>query len=339
MSNIDDVLKNLNPKIAGAFIKASDAEIKRFSTPSLGINLHIGGIVEGGWTVLYGNRGSGKTAFALQCVAEAQRVGKSVAWFDVEKNFSPQWAQKLGVTNPEEILIDRSTISISSFADKAVALVAAGVDLIVVDSISQLLPQSYFEDPKDKKSETLKDLANTGQIGTFSKNIGQAINMISSVNQHASIIVISQVRNNIGTYTSKGFQGGLALEHAASTTIKLWRTPSDFIEEDVQVSEELLIKKPVGCTVNWYIEKNRGPGMNSSGSYDLYNDGDFCGIDKYSEIINYGLVTGDVRKSAAWYYIGDTSFQGKAKTVKFLRQNPDIANSIEKSLNEKMGKK
>lgn len=327
MSTIEEVLARLNPKTAQSFRIASEIEVELLPTPSLGLNMAITGLRYGGFTVLYGNRGSGKTLFALQAVREAQREGKTVAWLDVEKNFSPSWARRLGV-NPDTMVVDNKTISIAGMADKGVELIQAGIDVLVIDSISALLPQSFFEDPKDGKEE-IKGLAQTGQIGTFSKNMGQAINMLNAVNENTAIIMISQVRNNIGSYgASISFMGGKAVEHAASTVLKLWRTPSDVIEDEVHVGDGLLMKRPVGAPVTWTVEKNRGSGMGESNSYDLYTAGDTPGIDLTGEVVTYGVEYGVIKKGGAWFTIGDERFQGRKNTIKYLRDNPDIQEKI-----------
>lgn len=327
MSSIEDVLSRLNPKTAQLFRIASEVEVELLPTPSLGLNMAIEGLRYGGFTVLYGNRGCGKTLFALQAAAEAQKQGKTVAWMDVEKNFNPHWARRLGV-DPDKMIIDDRTISVASMANSAVDLLQAGVDVLVIDSISQLLPQSYFEDPKNGKEE-IKGLAETGQIGTFSKNMGQAINMMNAVNQHAAIIMISQVRNNIGSYgASISFMGGKAVEHAASTVLKFWRTPSDALEVEVHVGDGLLLKRPAGAPVTWTVEKNRGSGMGMSNTYDMYTAGDQIGIDLTGEIVTYGVEYGVIKKGGAWFTVGEERFQGRTKVIDYLRENPDIQEKI-----------
>jgi recombination protein RecA len=327
MSTIEEVLARLNPKTAQSFRIASKIENELLPTPSLGINMAIGGLGYGRFTVLWGNKGSGKTLLSLGCAAQAQKQGKTVAWMDVEKNFEPSWARKNGV-NPDLMIVDNQTISVAGMADKACDLITSGIDVLVIDSISQLLPQSFFEDPKNGKEE-LKGLSETGQIGTFSKNLGQAINMMNSVNQHTAIIIISQIRNKIGNNgAAMTFMGGYALEHAASTVIKSWRTPSEVIESEVHMGDGMLLKRPVGYPATWTIDKNRGPGMKMSNTYNVYTGGDFIGIDLSDEIVTYGVEFGIIKKGGAWYHIGDDKFQGKDKIVKYLRDNPDIQEKI-----------
>lgn len=324
-------LAGLNPKVAKSFRRASLIENELLPTPSLGLNMAIGGIGYGRFTTLYGNRGCGKTLLAMGLVREAQQQGKICAWVDVEKNFDPVWARRLGV-DPDRMVVDNTTISIAGTTDKARDLIVDGVDLLVIDSISQLLPQSYFEDTKDGKGQgEIKDLYQTGQIGTFSKNIGQMVNILSAVNTKTAIIIISQVRNQIGSYgASIGFMGGKALEHVSSTTLKLWRTPSDVIEREIHVGDGLLLKKPVGAPVTWTVEKNRGSGMNESNKYDLYTAGDFVGIDLAGEVVTYGVEYGIIKKGGAWYTIPgvDKPQQGDKKAAACLRDNPDILEKV-----------
>lgn len=330
MTNIEQILSRLNPKTAEAFRIASQVENHLLPTPSLGLNIAIKGLGYGRQTTLWGNRSGGKTMFCLMAAAQAQKEGKSVAWIDAEKNFDKSWARRLGV-DTDEMIISKIT-SIADMADAGYDLMKEGIDVLVVDSVSALLPQSFFED----KGE-MKPLANTGQIGTFSKNLGTALNMFNRVNEHTALILISQVRTNI---TQTGGvpipMGGIALQHMNSTQIKLWANPN--IKEAIKgevTNGDLVFERPVGRKTIWTVEKNRGPGMNMTGEYDLYFAGDFVGIDVVGEILDYGVEVGAVRKGGAWLYIGEEKFQGRPAAVKYLRQNTDIKEKIYQEILEK----
>ena len=338
MTHIEELLAKLNPKTAAAFRVASEVENELLPTPSLGLNMAIGGFGYGRQTTIWGNRSGGKTLMCLQTAANAQRDGKGVAWIDAEKNFDKKWATRLGV-NTDEMAVSTIT-SVADMADAGFDLIKAGFDVLVVDSISVLLPQSYFEDAKDTKGGgEMKALANTGQIGTFSKNIGTALNMFNNINQHTAIILISQVRNQIGSYgASLTPMGGMALQHMNSTQIKLWSNPN--IKEakmgDVQVGD-IIIKKPIGREVTWTVEKNRGPGMNMSNTYDLYFGGPNVGIDLASEIANFGIEYGIIKKAGNWLTYGEMEkgLNGKPAFVKYLHANPEIQEKIYMEIMEK----
>jgi recombination protein RecA len=62
------------------------------------------------------------------------------------------------------------------------------------------------------------------------------------------------------------------------------------------------------------------------------------GISREGSLIDMGVEQGILRKSGAWYtYEGDQLGQGKENARKFLLENPDVANEIEKKIKEKLG--
>jgi recombination protein RecA len=272
--------------------------------------------------MIWGNRSGGKTLFCLGLAANAQKEGKSVAWIDAERNYDPEWAKRHGVDS-DRVLWSPVT-SIADMADAGHDFIKAGVDLMIVDSISTLLPQSYFVEGE------MKSLADTGQIGTFSKNMGQAVNMFNRVNEHTALVLISQVRNSIGTYgAALTPMGGKAVEHMNSLQIKLWSNPSEKEAIMGKIKQgDLIMQKPVGRPVTWTVEKNRGPGMNESNRYDMYFKGDFVGVDRVGEVVDFGVELGLVKKGGAWYTIGDEKFQGRNSVVQYLRDNPDVEERI-----------
>ena len=331
MSDIDDILARLNPKTAASFRKASELETEKLYTPSLGINLAIGGLRYGQIHTLWGNRSSGKSLFCLGLVKEAQKEGKTVAWIDAEKNFEKPWAEKNGV-NTDDMIISQ-VASIADMADGVVDLINNGIDLVVVDSMSVLLPQSFFEDGE------MKGLAKTGQIGTFAKNYAQALNMINNLNEKTCVVMISQLRNKISTYgASKELMGGEAAEFINSTIIKFWSPPS--VKETIMGKihkGDLILTRPVGRPVTWTVNKSRGPGMHQSNAYDLYFAGDNIGIDLTGEVVDYGVEFGVIAKGGAWYTIGEERLQGRPKVIQYLKENPEVQERLYLELLAKVG--
>jgi recombination protein RecA len=62
------------------------------------------------------------------------------------------------------------------------------------------------------------------------------------------------------------------------------------------------------------------------------------GISREGSLIDMGVEHGFVRKSGAWYtYEGDQLGQGKENARQFIRDNPDLADEIEKKIKEKLG--
>ena len=62
------------------------------------------------------------------------------------------------------------------------------------------------------------------------------------------------------------------------------------------------------------------------------------GISREGSLIDMGIEQAILRKSGAWYtYEGDQLGQGKENARRFLKENPDVANEIEKRIKDKLG--
>ena len=156
----EDILSKLDPKTRQRIQLAQDVNAVRQQTPSIGLNLALkGGLGYGRQILVWGNKSAGKSSFCLQMIAQAQKEGKVCAWIDSESSYSADWADRLGVDSSQ--LIYSSAKTINDMVDVAVQLIEAEVDIIVVDSISALLPAIYFE----KDGSELKNLQDTKQIG------------------------------------------------------------------------------------------------------------------------------------------------------------------------------
>ena len=154
--DMESVLSQLDPKLRKKITSASGIEVYKQKTPSIGLNNALkGGLAYGRQILIWGNKSAGKSSFCLQMIGEAQKEGKICAWIDAEQSFDPEWAKKLG-TDPEKLIYSQAR-TVNDMVDVATQLMSAGADIIVVDSISALLPAIYFE----KDSSDLKQLENT----------------------------------------------------------------------------------------------------------------------------------------------------------------------------------
>ena len=213
-------------------------------------------------------------------IAEAQKNGKTCAWIDAEASYDQGWAEKLGVDSSKLIYSPAKTIN--DMVDVATQLMEANVDLIVVDSISALLPAIYFE----KDSTELKKLEDTKQIGAEAKDMTHAVKMLNYANKNTLLVLISQQRNQFGSmHASHIPTGGMAVKFFSSTVIKLWSSEAEAnaIKAGVQVGDKVLEQK-VGRPVNWIIDYNKLGPPNRAGLYDFYYAG--MNLD-YSRVVEY----------------------------------------------------
>ena len=217
--------------------------------------------------------------------------------------------------------------------DVAQQLMEAGIDIIVVDSISALLPAIYFE----KDSSDLKKLEDTKQIGAEAKDMTHAVKMLNYANKNTLLVLISQQRNQFGSmHASHIPTGGMAVKFFSSTVIKLWASEADAnaIKSGIQVGDKIIEQK-VGRPVNWIIDYNKTGPMGLSGQYDFYFQGEKVGVDSVGEVLDVAEMMGIVQKGGAWYTVNGERFQGRAKAVEYLRENPDVAEKIKGEVYDK----
>lgn len=323
---MEEILARLDPKTRKRVQSATEVEIEKQPTPSLSLNVGLkGGFGYGRQVLVWGNKSAGKSSFCLQMIGEAQKNGKVCAWIDSEQSYSPEWAEQLGVDS--EKLIYSPAKTINDMVDVGVDLMKAGVDIIVVDSISALLPAIYFE----KDGSELKELQDTKQIGAEAKDMTHAVKMLNYANENTLLILISQQRNSFGSMHATHIPtGGMAVKFFSSTIVKLWSSEAEAnsIKDKIAVGDRLIEQK-VGRPVNWNIDYNKTGPQFVGGSYDFYFQGEHVGVDKVADLVDVAELMGIIERGGAWYTILDQRLQGRAKVVEYVRSNPEVFDTLE----------
>ena len=323
--SLDDILAKLDPKTRNRVQSAVDVQVHKQPTPSIGLNMALkGGLAFGRQILVWGNKSAGKSSFCLQMIGMAQKEGKTCAWIDAEHSYDPAWAETLGVDS--EKLIYSPAKTVNDMVDVATKLMEAEVDIIVVDSISALLPAIYFE----KDGNELKDLQDTKQIGAEAKDMTHAVKMLNYANKNTLLVLISQQRNQFGSmHASHIPTGGMAVKFFSSTVIKLWSSEAEAnaIKAGIKVGDKIIEQK-VGRPVNWIIDYNKVGPPNLSGQYDFYYQGETIGVDSVGETLDVAEMCGVVEKGGAWYTVAGERLQGRAKAVQYLRDNPEVVETL-----------
>jgi recombination protein RecA len=330
--SLEDIMAKLDPKTRARVQSAQNVQVHKQLTPSIGLNVALkGGLGYGRQVLVWGNKSAGKSSFCLQMIALAQQEGKTCAWIDAEASYDQQWAEQLGVDSSSLIYSQAKTVN--DMVDVGVKLMEAGVDVIVVDSISALLPGIYFE----KDGNEMKDLQDTKQIGAEAKDMTHAVKMLNYANKNTLLVLISQQRNQFGSmHASHIPTGGMAVKFFSSTVIKLWSSEAEAnaIKAGVQVGDKI-IEQRVGRPVNWIIDYNKLGPPNLSGQYDFYYQGESLGVDRIGETLDVAEMYGLIEKGGAWYTINGERFQGRAKAVAYLRENPEVSGKLIGEINAK----
>jgi recombination protein RecA len=325
LTTIDEALALLDPKIRKRLSTGVGIKTELQPTPSAGLNRALGGgFPYGRQVLLWGSKSSAKSSLCLQMIGMAQKEGKLCAWVDAEMSYDEEWAKKLGVDTSQ--LIYSEARSINDMVDVGVALLHAGVDIIVIDSISSLLPAVYFE----KDSNELKSLDQTKQIGAMSKDLSHAWLMLNYANNRekpALIIAISQARNNIqATYTQAAPTGGLTTQFMSSTIVKLFSSGSDSQAIKAKIkSGDKLIEQKIGRKVRWEVLNSKTSAPGDSAEYDFYYRGPMIGIDSVGDLVDTAEMLGFVTRTGAWYQLDDgTKLQGREAFISKVREDSNL---------------
>jgi recombination protein RecA len=332
--SVEEVIAQLNPKLRKNILVGDAVPKTEYaSTPSYGLNRALnGGLPYGRQVLIWGSKSSAKSSLCLQTIGIAQKEGKVCAWIDAEMSYDKDWAEKLGVDTSKLIVSQARTIN--EMVDVGVSLIEAGVDIIVIDSITSLLPAIYFE----KDSSELKQLENTKQIGAESRDFSNAWKMLNYANNKVKptlLILISQSRNNINAmYTSQQPTGGQATKFYSSTVIKLFSSESDnqALKGKIYVGDKAIEEK-VGRKVRWELQFSKTSPAFQSGEYDFYFRGDTVGIDWIADLVDTAELMGIVERTGAWYILPDGSkVQGRDAFINRVREDLDLQDMIKNKI-------
>lgn len=321
-------LAKLDKDTRKKFLDAHELEVKKIETPSLGLTQALGGgFGFGRQVMLWGSKGAGKSTFCLELVREAQRRGMSCAWFDAEKSYDPAWAARLGVDN-DNILVSQKT-GVDDVTASGVKLLEAEIDLIVVDSISAILPLAFFD-----KTGELSAVSDSKQIGAHARDLSVMSNQWNSVNKDTLIVLISQHTIDLsGQYASFKPMGGERVKFNSSQIVRLQGSEAvaDQIKAEVQHGD-YLYTEAIGRPVTWTVNNNKLGPQKATGEYNFYYQGDKLGVDQVDETVTLAVAAGIIKKSGAWFTVEGQQIQGKAKVVEFCKDNPLYLKELEATL-------
>ena len=302
----------------GSVMKLGDAErmqVEVIPTGCLNLDfaLGVGGLPKGRIIEIYGPESSGKTTLALHTVAEAQKAGGIAAFIDAEHALDPVYARALGVD------IDNLYVAQPDNGEQALdiceALVRSGaIDIVVIDSVAALVPKAEIEG----------DMGDS-HVGLQARLMSQALRKLAGVisKTNAVAIFINQLREKVGVMygNPEVTTGGKALKFYASVRIDIRKSES--IKDGSEV---------VGNRVKIKVVKNKvAPPFRSCVVDMLYGQG----ISRAGEVLDRAVEQDLIVKSGAWYsYKGQRIGQGRDNARKFLEDNPEIFDEIEKIIRE-----
>ena len=264
---------------------------------------------------IYGPESSGKTTLTLHVIAEMQKTGGTAAFVDAEHALDPQYAEKLGV-NIDELLVSQPDNGEQALEITDMLVRSGAVDIVVVDSVAALTPKAEIEG----------DMGDS-HMGLQARLMSQALRKLTANIKRSNtlVIFINQIRMKIGVMfgSPETTTGGNALKFYSSVRLDIRRIGA------IKKGDEI-----VGNETKVKVVKNKvSPPFKLAHFEILYGEG----ISHEGELIDLGVEHKLIEKAGAWYsYNGDKIGQGKEKVRLFLKENPDIANTIEQALRDKL---
>ena len=279
--------------------------------------LGVGGLPRGRIVEIYGPESSGKTTFALHCIAEAQKLGGTAAFIDAEHALDPVYAQKLGV-DINELYVSQPDNGEQAL-DICEALVRSGaIDIVVIDSVAALVPKAEIEG----------DMGDS-HVGLQARLMSQALRKLAGVisKTNAIAIFINQLREKVGVMygNPEVTTGGRALKFYASVRIDVRR-----IEALKNGSES------VGNRTRAKVVKNKVAPPFREAEFDImYGEG----ISRTGELVDLGVKLDLVQKSGSWFSMGETRIgQGRDAAKRYLQENPEVAEKLEADIRKNFDK-
>jgi recombination protein RecA len=291
--------------------------IETISSGSIGLDLAlgVGGYPRGRIVEIFGPESSGKTTLAIHALAETQKAGGIAAFIDAEHAFDISYAQKLGV-DIENLLVSQPDHGEQAL-EIADALIRSGaVDIIVIDSVAALTPRSEIEGEMGDSQMGLQARLMSQALRKLTANIGKT---------KCLCIFINQLREKIGIIfgNPETTTGGNALKFYSTVRVDIRRV-SQIKEGD----------KYLGNRVRTKVVKNKVAPPFKQAEFDIiFGEG----ISKIGEIIDLGAELDIIQKSGSWYsYNNNKLGQGREQVKKLFKDNPDLADEIEKKIREKL---
>ena len=310
-------------------------QITRVPTGVLAVDYMLsGGFPRNRYVEIYGQPDVGKTALTYRLLANAQGLGLSGAFCDVEGTFDPVFAHHLGV--------DLSSLEFShkshgnQVVDYMMTLLMAGnTDVLVMDSIAALLPKAELE------GSTSDATYGTAQA----KLMSEALRKLTTVNKNTVLVFINQLRENVGAgpfgqkwRTSGGrampFYAGIRLEMVLTETLYKTGKVIDHKSGKSKASEKI----PRGHRALIRVMKDKTGSARRGEETTVVFDYDQLNFDPIEDLLYVGRVTDLVHLDSKerWWVDGyeDEKKRGRPAFKKWLRRNVAIAEELEERIRE-----
>ena len=319
---LEEVLKDMEKQFGKGAVMCLgddhhyDVEVTSSGSLTLDVALGVGGYPKGRIIEIFGPESSGKTTFALQAIAEAQKAGGRAAFIDAEHALDPVYAKNLGV-NLNELLLSQPDTGEQALEICEALVRSEAVSIIVIDSVAALVPQAEIDGEMGDS-----------HVGLQARLMSQALRKLAgTINKtKTTAIFINQLREKVGVMfgNPETTTGGRALKFYSSVRLDIRRS------EAIKQGENI-----IGNKTTIKVVKNKVAPPFKTASVDImYGEG----ISREGEIVDLASEIGVLEKSGAWYsYNGDKIGQGKENVKIYLKENPELKAELETKIRDHFG--
>ncbi|GAB4526299.1 MAG: recombinase RecA [Anaerolineales bacterium] len=321
LAALDKTLGDLSKRYGeGAVVRLGQANhmiVEAIPTGSLSLDiaLGVGGVPRGRITEIYGPESSGKTTICQHIVAEAQRLGGTAAFIDMEHALDPVYAARCGV-DIENLLISQPDTGEQALEITEALVRSGAVDVIIVDSVAALVPRAEIEG----------DMGDA-PMGMQARLMSQALRKLSGAikQTNTAVIFTNQLRQKIGVMfgNPETTTGGMALKFYASVRMDVRRIQS------IKVGSEI-----IGNRTRVRVVKNKVAPPFRTAEFDImYNQG----ISKEGDVLDLATELDIIQKRGSFYAYGDLRLaQGRENAKAYLAENPDLLDEIEAHIRQQV---
>jgi recombination protein RecA len=318
---LDEAIGHIEKRFGKGAIQRLGSTVGRIAVQSipsgsLGLDIAtgVGGVPRGRVTEIYGPESSGKTTLAYHVVAEAQKLGGTALYIDVEHALDPGYAGCCGV-NMDDLLVSQPDCGEQALEITEAVVRSGAVDVVVIDSVAALVPKAEIEGQMGDS-----------HIGLQARLMSQALRKLCGAiaGNHTAVIFINQLREKVGVIfgSPETTPGGRALKFYASVRIDL-RIKEPIKDGNSRVGHLVLAK----------VVKNKvAPPFRQAWFEVIFGHG----ISREGEILNLGEELGILSRKGSWYqWDAQILGQGREAARNFLREHQEAAREIENLIKAK----
>ena len=306
----------------GSIMKLGDeggvVKVTSISTGSLGLDyaLGVGGVPRGRIIEVFGPDASGKTTLVLHIIAEAQKAGGMAAFIDAEHALDPIYSKKIGV-DTDNLLVSQPDNGEQALEIAETLIRSGALAIVVIDSVAALVPRAEIEGEMGDS-----------HMGLQARLMSQALRKLTGTvsKSNTCVIFTNQIREKIGVMfgNPETTPGGRALKFYATVRMDIRRIAS--IKEGSAI---------VGNRTRVKVVKNKVAPPFKDCEFDMMFG---FGISREGEILDLAVENKIVNRTGTWFSFGEERLgQGRENVKKFLIENRDIFEKIEKEVKKVLG--